>query len=231
MPNGTGLPQCGDHFEERPALNPEGSQPLTPDSGAARIRGNESRQGVPDPAGVAEDCRLSFDLRRRLADNHKIQAPLSFHKRPAMASTYLSLHYHLIFATKNREARIALPWRARLHEYLGGMVQGLGGFSHEVGGIADHVHLQVSLKSTHCLADFMRELKKSSSEWVHEMIGEQTFRWQEGYAAFTVSSTGRGGVKSYVANQEEHHRQLSSRDELLELLRLAEIEYDPTYFE
>ena len=45
-----------------------------------------------------------------------------------MASTYLSLHYHLVFATKNREAVIAPEWRSRLHEYLGGIISGLGGF-------------------------------------------------------------------------------------------------------
>jgi putative transposase len=148
-----------------------------------------------------------------------------------MASTYLSLHYHLIFATKNRKPTIGVEWRSRLHEYLGGTIQGLGGFSAGVGGIEDHVHLLVSLKSTHCLADVLRELKKAASEWIHNEIGLRNFGWQEGYAAFTVSPNNRGGVKSYIARQEEHHRHQSSRDELLELLRLAEIEYDPQYFE
>ena len=45
-----------------------------------------------------------------------------------MPSTYLSLHYHLVFSTKNRETIIAPEWRARLHDYLGGTVRGLGGF-------------------------------------------------------------------------------------------------------
>ena len=36
-----------------------------------------------------------------------------------MGSTYLSLHYHLVFGTKNREPFIASEWRARLHEYFG----------------------------------------------------------------------------------------------------------------
>ena len=108
-----------------------------------------------------------------------------------MASTYLSLHYHLVFATKNREAIIAPEWRSRMHEYLGGIISGLGGFSQGVGGVADHVHLLVGLKATHCLADVMRELKKASSAWVHEQIGVRTFAWQEGYAAFTVSAPGR----------------------------------------
>ena len=74
-----------------------------------------------------------------------------------MASTYLSLHYHLVFATKNREAVIAPEWRSRMHEYLGGIISGLGGFSQGGGGVADHVHLLVGLKATHCLADVLRE--------------------------------------------------------------------------
>ncbi len=64
-----------------------------------------------------------------------------------MASWYLSLHYHLVFATKNREAIIAPEWRSRLHEYLGGTIAGLGGFSLGVGGVADHVHLLVKPES------------------------------------------------------------------------------------
>lgn len=148
-----------------------------------------------------------------------------------MASTYLSLHFHIIFATKNRQPMIDAEWRSRLHEYLGGTVKGMGAHSEGVGGVADHVHLMVSLKSTHCLADFMRELKKSATEWVHEVIGDESFCWQEGYAAFTVSPSGRAAVKTYIANQEEHHRTRSSREELLEMLRLAEVEYDPRYCE
>ena len=46
-----------------------------------------------------------------------------------MASTYLSLHYHIVFSTKNREPFIDSQWRPRLHEYLGGTITGLGGFS------------------------------------------------------------------------------------------------------
>src|SRR5262249_49652968 len=84
-----------------------------------------------------------------------------------MGSTFLSLHYHLVFATRNREPMIARVWRGRLHEYLGGTVRGLGAFSERVGGVDDHVHLLVGHKATHCLADFVRELKKASSVWVH----------------------------------------------------------------
>ena len=52
-----------------------------------------------------------------------------------MSSSYLSLHYHVVFSTKNREAIIDLQWWARLHEYLGGTVRGLGGFPEGIGSV------------------------------------------------------------------------------------------------
>ena len=148
-----------------------------------------------------------------------------------MSSTYLSLYYHLVFSTKNREAIIAPGWRPRLHEYLGGTVAGLGGFPQGVGGVADHVHLLVGLKATHTQADFMRELKKASSVWVHEQIGLAQFAWQEGYAAFTVSATARPAVRQYIDHQEEHQRTKSFREELVEMLERAGVEYDPRYLD
>ena len=148
-----------------------------------------------------------------------------------MSSTYLSLHYHIVFGTKDRVPLINAEWRDRLHEYLGGTVRGLGGFPEGVGGVADHVHLLVGLKATHCLADFMRELKKASSVWVHDEIRLDSFAWQEGYAAFTVSATARDAVKTYIANQEEHHRVKSFREELIEMLERAGIEYEPKYLD
>lgn len=146
-------------------------------------------------------------------------------------STYLSLHYHVVFSTKDRMPLIDQSWRSRLHEYLGGIVAGLGGFPQGTGGIADHVHLLVGLKATHCLADFMRELKKASSAWVHDEIGIYRFAWQEGYAAFTVSASARTAVQRYIANQEGHHRKKTFREEVVELLEKAGVEYDPRYLD
>ena len=148
-----------------------------------------------------------------------------------MASTYLSLHYHIVFSTKGRVPSIIPEWRSRLHQYLGGEVKGLGGVPQAIGGVADHVHLLVGLKATHCLADFMRELKKQASAWVHTVIGAQGFAWQEGYAAFTVSPNSRAQVRGYIEHQEDHHRQKTFREELMELLDRAGVEYDERYLD
>jgi REP element-mobilizing transposase RayT len=141
--------------------------------------------------------------------------------RTAMPSTFFGLHYHLVFATKRREPFIAPAWRSRLHEYLGGTVSGLDGVPQIVGGVADHVHLLVALMTTHCLAGFMRELKKASTIWVQREIGLPKFAWQEGYAAFTVSPSARPAVQEYILNQEEHHRARSFQEEFQQMLAKA----------
>jgi putative transposase len=146
-------------------------------------------------------------------------------------STYASLHYHIVFSTKSRQRLIDPSWEDRLHEYLGGTIRGLDGFPQGIGGVEDHVHLLVGLKTTHCVADFVRELKKAASRWVHDELGVRQFAWQEGYGVFSASATARDRVKKYIANQREHHRQRSFREEFIELLERAGVEYDAKYLD
>jgi putative transposase len=148
-----------------------------------------------------------------------------------MASTFLSLHYHLVFSTKDHEPLIDPAWRPRLHQYVGGMVNGLGARSEGVGGTADHIHFLVELRATHTLADFMRDLKKGSSKWIHEEISQRNFAWQEGYAAFTVNASAVDEVRRYIENQEEHHRERSFREELKIMLQRSGVKFDEKYLD
>ncbi|HVF88156.1 MAG TPA: transposase [Pyrinomonadaceae bacterium] len=76
---------------------------------------------------------------------------------------------------------IAEPWRGRLHAYLGGAVRTVSDIPESVGGTNDHVHPLVGLRATHTLADVVKDIKVSSSRWVHETIGAREFSWQDGY--------------------------------------------------
>ena len=142
-------------------------------------------------------------------------------------STYHSLTYHVTFSTKHRTPWIKDAWIERLHGYLGGTIKQMDGIALKIGGIEDHVHLLISLKTTHRISDIMRDFKKSSSKWVHEELGFPPFEWQDGYAIFTVSPTAREAVSNYIANQKEHHRKVSFREELVRMLEEAGVVYDP----
>ena len=145
-----------------------------------------------------------------------------------MGSTFFSLHYHIVFSTKERRPFIRAEWRDRLHAYLGGIVRNQGGVPEGVGGVEDHVHLLVSLRTTHCLADFMRDMKKDASNWAAENF-DRDFGWQEGYAVFSVSTTHVEPMRAYIAGQEEHHRKTNFLDELKKLLERNGVAYDSKY--
>lgn len=146
-----------------------------------------------------------------------------------MPSTHLSLHYHVVFSTKNRHPTIDPAWQNDLHAYLGGCIKTLDAFPEEIGGVGDHVHLLIGLRATHTVADVLREIKTASSRWVHENAALPTFRWQEGYGAFTVSRSNITSVRNYIATQPEHHRKRTFQDEYRDLLTKHEIEFDERF--
>ena len=146
-----------------------------------------------------------------------------------MPSTHLSLHYHIVFSTKNRE-----PWMTgdvidRVHAYIGGTIKSMNGIAHAVGGVADHVHVFTGLRATHCLADVMMETKSESSKWIHRELNMPSFEWQEGYCGFTVSASHIDAVKSYVLNRAEHHRVRTFQEEYLTMLQRGMVEYDERF--
>jgi len=146
-----------------------------------------------------------------------------------MSSTHLSLHFHLVFGTKDHEPTIAAAWRARLHAYMGGVLATLDTVPEIVGGVDDHVHILLGLRRVESLAEVMRKVKSSSSRWVHEEIKMRGFAWQEGYGAFTVGASQRMMVKRYIEGQEEHHRTRTFKAEHLDFLKKSGVDFDPRY--
>ena len=145
-----------------------------------------------------------------------------------MGSTFYSIHHHIIFSTKGRRRWIRRAWRERLHEYLGGTIRGLGAVAEKLGGVEDHVHLLMSMKTTDAPAELVREFKKASSVWAAENH-EPAFAWQEGYAIFSASWTHCPVLRRYIAGQEEHHRQVPFVEELKRLLERNGVKYDPKF--
>ena len=75
----------------------------------------------------------------------------------------------------------------------------------------------------------MRDLKRTSSGWVHETIGDKEFAWQDGYGAFSVSASMVETVTQYIARQPEHHQKKTFQEEYVEMLRKSGVEYDGRY--
>lgn len=147
-----------------------------------------------------------------------------------MPGTYSQILLHIVFSTKERKPLIKSEWQLRLYDYMGGIVRAEKGVVHSIGGMPDHAHLLLRWRTDGAISDLMRVVKSRSSKWTHETFPDAVaFAWQEGYAVFSVSKSAEPDVKRYIESQPEHHQVRDFRDELLTLLRVHGIEFDPQY--
>ena len=147
-----------------------------------------------------------------------------------MANTYTSLHYHIVFSTKNRQPFLAEPIRERLFAYLGGIARENAMNALEIGGVADHVHLLLSIPASLPLSKAVQLVKGGSSHWLKATFPKMIdFAWQDGYAAFTVTWSQLDDVRAYIRSQPEHHRTKTFVEEYRSFLARHCIEYDEHY--
>lgn len=145
-----------------------------------------------------------------------------------MPNSFTSLTYHIVFSTKYRASIIGTDVSDALNKYISGIIRENKSRSIAIGGVEDHIHILTGISPTVAVADMVRLIKPNSSKWMNEEY-EKRFRWQTGYAAFTVSHSQIEIVREYVRNQAEHHRKLSFRDEYLALLRRHNVQFDEQY--
>ena len=67
-----------------------------------------------------------------------------------MANTYTSLHYHVVFSTKNRYPWLTLEIEQRVWSFIGGVAREHKMTALQVGGIEDHIHALVTAPPTIC---------------------------------------------------------------------------------
>ena len=140
-----------------------------------------------------------------------------------MKHTRVSLRVHCIFSTKERRPSIPENLQSRTWAFIGGIARNLGMTAIAVGGIADHVHVFLLLSPTMPLAEAMQKIKATSSRWLGEQIGKP-FRWQEGYAAFSVSLSHTEATVAYILNQRKHHQRRSFEQEMAAILKKHRME-------
>jgi putative transposase len=81
-----------------------------------------------------------------------------------------------------------------------------------IGGIEDHVHVLAAVRPAISPADFMKQLKGSSSRFI-SLEFKRSFEWQEGYGVFSVSEQDVPRVIEYIKCQKQHHARAASVDE------------------
>ena len=147
-----------------------------------------------------------------------------------MAATLTSILIHATFSTKNREPTIRVEALPEMFRYMGGVCRQLKSPLLHAGGVADHVHLLLSLSKTATIADVMMHVKRASSAWMKNSApGAHRFAWQDGYFAFSIGHDTVGAVRKYLDGQAAHHKHVDFKEEVLAFLAKYKVEHDPKH--
>jgi REP element-mobilizing transposase RayT len=148
-----------------------------------------------------------------------------------MANTYSQLYIQLVFTVKNNHlSLIKEAERPALEKYICGIVSNCKCKPLSIYCNPDHLHILVGLHPAVAISDLVRTIKSNSSGYLHrELSGYQTFGWQDGFGAFSYSRSQIDAVYKYIQNQAQHHKKFSFKEEYLDMLQKAGIDYDERY--
>jgi REP element-mobilizing transposase RayT len=147
-----------------------------------------------------------------------------------MGQSLVKNYLHIVFSTKNRMPLIQPPYERELHNYLGGVCNGIECQPITTGGYTDHVHILCMLSKKVALVKLIEEVKSHSSKWMKTRDASlQNFYWQDGYGAFSVNPSEIDTVIAYIANQHEYHRKKTFQDEYRAFLKKYKVDYDERY--
>ncbi len=147
-----------------------------------------------------------------------------------MPGTFSQIYIQVVFAVNGRNSFIHSSWEEELYKYITGIVQNKEQKMLAINGMPDHIHFLIGMKPSCCLSDLVREIKKSSNEFIKEnKLCKFKFNWQEGYGAFSYSHSGLNNVIAYIMNQKEHHKKKTFKEEYIDFLTKFEIEHKPEY--
>lgn len=145
-------------------------------------------------------------------------------------STYTQILYQIVFSTKDREQTLLKSNREELYKYIWGVLKNKNCHLYRIGGVDDHIHIVTHIHPSISLASLVKDIKLSSSNYIKTNQLFPDFNgWQNGYGGFTYSFNDKDHLIEYVKNQEEHHKEVPFRDELIDLLRKHGIEFDEKY--
>ena len=143
---------------------------------------------------------------------------------------YSQIYIQVVFAVHGRESLIRPLWEEDLFRYITGIISNKGQKLLAINGNLDHIHIFIGMKPSCCLSDLVREIKKSSNEFIRQRrFTTFKFSWQEGFGSFSYHHSIIDNVVRYILNQKDHHKKKSFKEEYIEFLEKFEIEYDEKY--
>ena len=93
----------------------------------------------------------------------------------------------------------------------------------------DHIHIFIGLKPVESVCDLLREIKKTSNNFINTDKLSTNFDWQNGYgtvrhSGFSNSRSQTDNVCKFIFAQKEHHKNNTFQEKFLKFCNDLEIE-------
>jgi REP element-mobilizing transposase RayT len=146
-------------------------------------------------------------------------------------STYTQFLYQLVFGTKDHKPFMTNENEQILFSYIVGILKNKDCHSYIVGGASNHVHIITHLHPTLAPAYVVKDVKLASHKMIlnNRKLFSHFNGWQVGYSGFTYHISSKTNLIRYVENQREHHKLVTFKDELVELLKEHSVDYNEEY--
>ncbi len=142
--------------------------------------------------------------------------------------SYFYLYYHVVIVVDKREDVITESNEQKLFDFMGSFFFNRQSYLEIVNGTENHLHLLIRLHPTKNLSSIMRDLKSMSNKFIkEEKLFPKFKKWQNGYAAFSVSHYKVDTIRNYIARQKEHHAKVVLVNEYKAILDAHQLEYNP----
>jgi putative transposase len=129
---------------------------------------------------------------------------------------------HFVWSTKKRAPLLTDEVRSTVFQHIRENAHQKNIYIDFIGGYVDHAHALISLGTDQTISQIMQLIKGESSFGINKnKLCRSKFEWQEEYFAVSVSEAIVGKVRSYIKNQEEHHRHKTFEEEYEEFILKA----------
>lgn len=144
---------------------------------------------------------------------------------------YLIIYIHFVWCTKNRKPFLDTPEARKLvwqHIRENAVKKDI--FIDFINGYEEHCHCLISLGVNQSVDKIMQLIKGESSFWINKNshlfpnLRGRKFEWQDEYFALSVSESVLGRVRTYIKNQEEHHKKKTFQSEFDEIIEKYNIQ-------
>jgi len=153
-----------------------------------------------------------MDYVRPLGRNQNVINPKRALAQNKMA--FVKIWIHAVWGTKKRYPYLINDVKSKVIAHIKDNAKQKNIFIDSLNGYHEHLHCLFCLNTDMSISKAMQLIKGESSFWINkEKITKEKFEWADEYYAVSVSDSQIDKVRSYIKNQDTHHKKTTYEEE------------------